>query len=464
MTHKKSIHFEVSERKILLRLMDLLAVFFGLRVLANIFSYEYLILNKQHTLYVVVLGIYITIVHTIFELYDLQKASKLDSTAKNLIISSFFVALFYLSTPYVTPILPEQRMLIVYFYLTLCIPVLLWRVCYIQFIESPRFYKKVLLIADIGNVDSLVKTIQRSDPNYKIVGFLNSEPSKKDAIKYKGLIEFQFDTIEEVILDNDISEIIVARFNDNEMMSQVYENLILLVEQGYKVRDYTQVYEELLKKVPLQFVGDDFYKYLPYSRNNENKLYRFIRRVSDIIFSIIGLMIMICILPIVVLGNIFANKGPLFYKQKRIGKNGVPFKIFKLRTMVVDAEYNGAKWADKNDKRVTPFGRFLRNSRLDEIPQFWNILKGDMNIIGPRPERPFFVNQLSETVPFYEIRHIIKPGLTGWAQVNARYGSSIDDSTDKLQYDLYYIKHRGLFIDLNIFIKTFSTIIYYRGR
>ena len=355
-------------------------------------------------------------------------------------------------------------MLIVYFYLTLCIPVLLWRVCYIQFIESPRFYKKVLLIADIGNVDSLVKTIQRSDPNYKIVGFLNSEPSKKDAIKYKGLIEFQFDTIEQVILDNDISEIIVARFNDNEMMSQVYENLILLVEQGYKVRDYTQVYEELLKKVPLQFVGDDFYKYLPYSRNNENKLYRFIRRVSDIIFSIIGLMIMICILPIVVLGNIFANKGPLFYKQKRIGKNGVPFKIFKLRTMVVDAEYNGAKWADKNDKRVTPFGRFLRNSRLDEIPQFWNILKGEMNIIGPRPERPFFVNQLSETVPFYEIRHIIKPGLTGWAQVNARYGSSIDDSTDKLQYDLYYIKHRGLFIDLNIFIKTFSTIIYYRGR
>ena len=267
-----------------------------------------------------------------------------------------------------------------------------------------------------------------------------------------------------MILDNDISEIIVARFNDNEMMSQVYENLILLVEQGYKVRDYTQVYEELLKKVPLQFVGDDFYKYLPYSRNNENKLYRFIRRVSDIIFSIIGLMIMICILPIVVLGNIFANKGPLFYKQKRIGKNGVPFKIFKLRTMVVDAEYNGAKWADKNDKRVTPFGRFLRNSRLDEIPQFWNILKGEMNIIGPRPERPFFVNQLSETVPFYEIRHIIKPGLTGWAQVNARYGSSIDDSTDKLQYDLYYIKHRGLFIDLNIFIKTFSTIIYYRGR
>ena len=120
--------------------------------------------------------------------------------------------------------------------------------------------------------------------------------------------------------------------------------------------------------------------------------------------------------------------------------------------------------ADKNDKRVTPFGRFLRNSRLDEIPQFWNILKGDMNIIGPRPERPFFVNQLSETVPFYEIRHIIKPGLTGWAQVNARYGSSIDDSTDKLQYDLYYIKHRGLFIDLNIFIKTFSTVIYYRGR
>ena len=128
--------------------------------------------------------------------------------------------------------------------------------------------------------------------------------------------------------------------------------------------------------------------------------------------------------------------------QERIGKNGVPFKIVKLRSMIINAEEHGVKWAQKNDARITKFGKFLRRTRLDEFPQFINVIKGDMSIIGPRPERAFFVNELSQIVPFYETRHIIKPGLTGWAQVNTRYGASVDDSLTKLQYDLYYIKHR----------------------
>ena len=158
------------------------------------------------------------------------------------------------------------------------------------------------------------------------------------------------------------------------------------------------------------------------------------------------------------------NKGPLFYSQERVGRNSRPFRILKLRTMIVNAEKDGVKWAQKNDKRITSFGRFLRRSRLDEIPQFYNVLKGEMSIIGPRPERPFFVNELSRIIPFYETRHIIKPGLTGWAQVNTRYGASIDDSLTKLQYDLFYIKHRSVFLDFSITIKTLSTILYYRGQ
>ncbi len=148
----------------------------------------------------------------------------------------------------------------------------------------------------------------------------------------------------------------------------------------------------------------------------------------------------------------------------RIGENSKPFRILKFRTMKINAESNGIKWAQKNDLRITKFGNFLRRSRIDEIPQFYNVLKGDMSIIGPRPERPFFVNELSRIIPFYETRHIIKPGLTGWAQVNTRYGSSIDDSLTKLQYDLYYIKHRSVFLDFSISVKTLSTILYYRGQ
>jgi lipopolysaccharide/colanic/teichoic acid biosynthesis glycosyltransferase len=197
---------------------------------------------------------------------------------------------------------------------------------------------------------------------------------------------------------------------------------------------------------------------------DENKLYIFFQRMFDIIIAIIGLIAGLILTPFIIIGNMIGNKGPLLYTQDRVGRNSKTFRIFKLRTMVVNAEKDGVKWAQKDDKRVTAFGRFLRRSRLDEIPQFYNVLKGEMSIIGPRPERPFFVNELARIIPFYETRHIIKPGLTGWAQVKTRYGSTIEDSLTKLQYDLYYIKHRSVFLDFNIAIKTLSTILYYRGQ
>jgi lipopolysaccharide/colanic/teichoic acid biosynthesis glycosyltransferase len=216
--------------------------------------------------------------------------------------------------------------------------------------------------------------------------------------------------------------------------------------------------------VPVQYVGRDFYKYFPFSRNNKNRLYLSTRRLLDIVVSLLGLGFACVFFPLVLIGNLMANRGPLFYSQVRTGKNDKTFKIFKLRSMVVNAEQDGAVWAQKNDSRITAFGHFLRKSRLDELPQFFNILKGDMSVIGPRPERPKFVKELSESIPFYLTRHIVKPGLTGWAQVNSRYGSSYDDSLVKLQYDLYYIKHRSFLLDINIIFKTVSTVVFYRGQ
>ena len=190
----------------------------------------------------------------------------------------------------------------------------------------------------------------------------------------------------------------------------------------------------------------------------------FFYRLVDIVIAVIGVLMGLLFLPFIVLGNFIGNKGSLFYIQDRVGKNGKTFKMLKYRTMVENAEKSGAVWAIKNDIRITAFGKFLRHSRIDEIPQFINILKGDMSLIGPRPERPFFVKELSEILPFYETRHIIKPGLTGWAQVKTRYGSTVDDSLLKLQYDLYYIKHRGFFLDINILIKTLTTMFFFRGQ
>jgi len=303
-----------------------------------------------------------------------------------------------------------------------------------------------------------------ADPNYKITGFINCEKNRTKSVKFKGIVEYSPKQIYQVIKDESISEIVIASYNSESITPEIYRDLITLLEGGFPIKEYTQVYEEMMQRVPVQFVGKDFYKYFPFSRSNQNKMYLFFHRFFDVLISLVGTLIGIVLLPLVLLGNAIANRGPLFYSQERIGRNGNLFKIIKYRTMVENAENGNAVWAKRNDVRITPFGKFLRNSRLDEIPQFINVLKGDMSLIGPRPERPYFVKELSQVLPFYETRHIIKPGLTGWAQVKTRYGSSVDDSLLKLQYDLYYIKHRSFFLDINILVKTLSTIIFYRGQ
>ncbi len=261
-----------------------------------------------------------------------------------------------------------------------------------------------------------------------------------------------------------ISEIVVATPQSSGMTVSLYNKLINLLENGVAIRAYTQVYEEINRRIPVQHVDKDFYNYFPFSRSNQNKLYLFFHRILDLLFSVIGLAFGLVLFPLILIGNAFANRGPLFYTQTRVGRNGKHFKIYKLRSMVTDAEKDGAQFATAQDARVTKFGRFLRKSRFDEIPQFINVIKSEMSVIGPRPERPVFVKELSEKIAFYEVRHLVKPGVTGWAQVNAKYGSSEEDALEKLQYDLYYIKHRSLFLDISIVIKTLSTIIFYRGQ
>ncbi len=464
MTSKKGIHFEISERKILLRVFDILAVLIALYVIGYSFEFDYFTVTKENWTWSLVLALYITLSGTVFELYDLQKSSQLDTVFRNIVLTASITVLFYLLTPVITPFLPEKRLQIVYFYIAIIVSIFLWRLTYVTFFASPRFYKKVIILGEISNIENVVKTISESDPNYKIIGFVNSERSKADTIKFKGLNEYLSEELINIIRTENISELVIAIDNPDNITTEIYYQLTSLLEQGFAIREYTQVFEEITKRVPVQYVGKDFYKYFPFSRSNQNKLYMFYHRAMDIIFSIIGIGLGIILIPFIMLGNLFGNKGSLFYTQKRVGKYGKSFKILKYRTMVTSAEKDGVSWAEEHDSRVTTFGRFLRNTRLDEMPQFINVLKGEMSIIGPRPERPFFVKELSQFIPFYETRHTIKPGLSGWAQVNHRYGSTVDDSLIKLQFDLYYIKHRSFFLDINIIIKTLSTIIYYRGQ
>ena len=183
-----------------------------------------------------------------------------------------------------------------------------------------------------------------------------------------------------------------------------------------------------------------------------------IKRIFDVFFSFIGLLMTAAFFPFIALAIKIDSQGPLFYAQKRVGKNGKSFIIYKFRTMKAKAEKNGPQWARPDDPRITRTGRVLRRLYLDEFPQFYNILKGDISFVGPRPERPEFVEQLRKEISYYEIRHLVKPGLTGWAQIKYHYGASVEETRKKLQYDFYYIKNRNFFLDMGIILKTIRVI------
>ncbi len=465
MASNSNIHFEISERKLLLRVFDVIALLSGLYVVSSIFDFDYFKITHERWFWSVVLIAYYLLFSTVLEMYNLQKSSKYESTFQSLVLTVSITVLCYLLTPYFTPQLPENRLQILYFFLAIFVAIYLWRCAYIFFISSPRFYKNILIIGNKEEV-CIIATAIKNNTNYsKVVGYINSSATTTDNnIGLSDIDEITSLDLLKVAKEKAVSEIIIASNERKELNKPLFDGLISLLETGLPIKEYIQVYEELTFRVPVQYVGKDFYKYFPFSRSNQNKLYLFFHRVFDLVFAILGLTISLLFLPLVLIGNLIGNRGPLFYTQERVGKNGVPFKIYKLRSMVVNAEKDGAVWATKNDTRITKFGSFLRKSRLDEVPQFFNVLKGEMSMIGPRPERPAFVKQLSESLTFYEIRHIVKPGVTGWAQVKTDYGASMEDSLRKLQYDLYYIKHRSFFLDLNIIVKTLSTVLFYRGR
>ena len=463
MNQNKKMHFEISERKILLRILDVFFVLFAVYIIGEFFNFSYFQSSSTHFSGPIVLGVYLVFIGTVFEMYNLQVASNQVQSIKSIFLTASTTVLFYLLTPILTPILPTNRIQILFFLLSVLLSLLIWRMLYVKFLASQRFLKKVVLVCEHAQAKELVEGLIGANPHFKVMGYIAS-----DVVESSPIIPFirhiNHNDLEDFVIKNSVSEVVVASQKPDAITIKLYNQLISLLERGYIIREYTQVYESVTQRVPVQYVARDFYRFFPFSRSNQNHLYLVLVRLFEVLISILGLIIGLFLIPFILIGNMFANKGPLFYTQERVGKNGENFTIIKFRTMGVNAEATGAVFATLNDMRVTKFGKFLRKSRIDEFPQFINILKGEMAVIGPRPERPMFVKEIAIKMPFYETRHVIKPGLTGWAQVNYSYGETIDDSLIKLQYDLYYIKHRSLFLDISIMFKTLSTILFYRGQ
>ena len=235
-----------------------------------------------------------------------------------------------------------------------------------------------------------------------------------------------------------------------------------MVMKGKTVIEFYRFYESTTGKIPVSLIGESWF--LENVIELDKRKFEQIKRFIDIILAGLFFIPFALIAPFAALAIKLTSRGNVFYKQKRLGKNGKIFEIIKFRSMAKDAEKDGAQWAQMRDKRVTAVGKFLRKTRLDELPQILSILKGDLSFIGPRPERPEFVGELSQKIPHYSMRGIVKPGLSGWAQINFPYGSSVDDSMQKLQYDLYYIKNRSLVLEAIIILKTIMTVLRIEGR
>lgn len=251
---------------------------------------------------------------------------------------------------------------------------------------------------------------------------------------------------------------------DEDAPDDVIESLMLARFESNRVSDLVHFYEETWSKIPLYFIGSRWFMLSSGFQLLGNPVRQRVKRLMDVLLSLILLVLAGPIMLIFAVLIPLESAGPAIYRQTRTGRDGKNFVILKFRSMRSDAEKNGAQWAQKNDSRVTRLGSFIRKTRIDELPQLFNILEGSMSFVGPRPERPEFNQDLEKKIPFYNLRHIVQPGLTGWAQVLYPYGASLEDAEEKLQYDLFYIKRHSLIMDLSIVLKTISVVIFGRGR
>ena len=336
-----------------------------------------------------------------------------------------------------------------------------WRVSIHWFLGHPDFGERILIV---GSGDSAVElareVLERPDAGYRIVGFVGTEAHLLGKSLINPRVIGMTEELDNIVKRENIDRIVVAM---GERRGQFPTDKLLQLSLAGQVtiEEGASFYERVTGRVSLNMLRPSWLIFT--GRGRQAKIASLLRVTVHWFVALLGALLS---LPLVIITAILIkldSRGPVFYKQERVGKNGRAFTLTKFRSMKVDAEQDGPVWASKGDARTTRVGRVLRKSRIDEIPQFWNILKGEMSFVGPRPERPHFVAQLAQEIPYYEQRHLIAPGLTGWAQIKYPYGASMEDARQKLQYDLFYIKNQGLILDAIIIFETIKIIVFGRG-
>jgi len=372
------------------------------------------------------------------------------------ITASFGVSVIFFYLLPIFSITPKANLLL--FTVAFTIINFLLRALYNRVISSSALSNNTLIIGlNQKTLDLIDFTKNNPQVGYKIthVFVLKDEDIENVSIDQSVKLIKNTNELIEILLKGEVRIIPIS--TDAYKTQKIVNLLYAFLAKGIQYHALTDFYESVVGKIPLQAIDQTWF--LINFTEGTKKNYEILKRILDITFAIIGSIPVLVLAPFISALIRIDSKGPIFYKQKRVGRFGNTYDMFKFRTMVQDAEKKGAVWAKKDDPRVTHVGKYLRKSRLDELPQIWNILKGDMSFTGPRSERPEFHEELNNSIPFYEERYLVKPGLTGWAQIRFKYTASKEDSSSKLQYDLFYIKHRSLGLDLSIILKTIYGVI-----
>jgi len=395
--------------------------------------------------------------------YTKGQASILVRILRDLSIGIIFAfAFFYVGQDRLFTIKPQKVLLI-----NSAIAFLIlygWRLLFNHYSKSPKIAYGLLLVGYNNLVEEIIDEIKNNPQLGLQTKAIIVEPGNESLVpdRFKEyLIVDDFNNLTKICLDKKINTI-VSLINPRQH-PELSKNLFACLPLKISFFDIANFYEKVTGKIPVTTIEQIWF--LENITESNKKMYEIIKRLFDLLFSLILLLITATFIPIIAILIKTTSKGPIFFTQVRTGKGGKNFMAIKFRTMFKDAEINGPQWATKNDSRVTPLGKFMRKTRIDEIPQLFNIIRGEMSVIGPRPERPEFIENLETKIPFYKERLLIKPGLTGWAQVmGPAYGGSEQESLEKLQYDLFYIKNRSLALDLSITLKTIRTVLSVKGQ
>lgn len=361
---------------------------------------------------------------------------------------------------FLVPSLPLWRSIMVLAVMVSSVALMVSRSIFMKF-GSPDFLgKRVLLLGAGETAQGLLQYAEKARESG--IDIVRTVVLPGEQVRVEGAVELEdLSKLDQFVHDNHIEMIIVTR--DDMHTDLPLEALIASKLAGVEVKDRLACYEQIRGYVDVRSVSAEWIIFSDGFRGATG-LEGFAKRTLDLALSLVFGLLVSPLLLVAAIAIKLTSRGPVFYMQERVGLNGKVFQLVKLRSMRVDAEQrSGPQWAEEKDPRITPIGGFLRRSRLDEMPQLWNVFKGDMSFVGPRPERPFFVEQLDEQIPFFRERHCVKPGMTGWAQIRYPYGASVEDARRKLEYDLYYIKNYSLFLDLLIIIQTVRVILFPTG-